>query len=91
MYPHNGYTVEGAQMCVKPCGEESYEDADMFCEVIKAIIFISCEGAAQEVLMSVWLSVCPSICPSIQNPVEILTSFPLSNVPQCLPMSPDVS
>ena len=34
MYPYNGYTVEGANLCVSPCGEESYEEANMFCEVI---------------------------------------------------------
>ena len=36
MYPYNGYTVEGANLCVSPCGEESYEAANMFCEVILA-------------------------------------------------------
>ena len=29
----NGYIIEGAQICVEPCGLETYEDANAFCQV----------------------------------------------------------
>ena len=32
-YPIDGVTVEGAELCVQPCGEKTYEESSEFCQV----------------------------------------------------------
>ena len=32
-YPIDGVTIEGAELCVQPCGEKTYEESSEFCQV----------------------------------------------------------
>ena len=32
-YPIDGVTIEGAELCVQPCGERTYEESSEFCQV----------------------------------------------------------
>ena len=31
-YPNNGVTIEGAELCVQPCGQKTYEESNEFCQ-----------------------------------------------------------
>ena len=32
-YPIDGVTIEGAELCVQPCGQKTYEESSEFCQV----------------------------------------------------------